>query len=135
MPTPATSAIASHASTCTYPATREQISVVRAELRALLVGCPRADDIILCASELAANAAIHSHSAEPGGTITVHTDIRPGYHMRIEVRDDGGPWTPPARDADRPHGLDIIRALAGGWGTTETRTGRSVWAQLDWPAA
>jgi hypothetical protein len=55
--------------------------------------------------------------------------------VRIEVSDDGGPWTPPAPDADRPHGLDIIQALADGWGITETPAGRAVWAQLDWRAA
>lgn len=133
MPASATSAIAPR--TSTYPATREHVRVIRADLRALLVGCPRADDIILCASELAANAVIHSRSAQPGGTIAVHADIRPGIHVRIEVHDDGGPWAQPVRDANRPHGLDIIRTLAGRWGVTDTSTGRTVWAQLDWPAA
>src|ERR1022692_4522322 len=134
MPTPATSASALRTSTRTYPATRDQVRVIRAELRDLLTGCPTADDIILCASELATNAVIHSHSAQPGGTITVHTDIHPGIHVRIEVRDDGGPWTQPARDADRPRGLDIVRTVASQMGITETPTGRAVWAQLDWTA-
>jgi anti-sigma regulatory factor (Ser/Thr protein kinase) len=135
MPTPATSAIAPRTSTRTYPATRDQVRVIRAELRALLADCPRADDITLCASELATNAVIHSHSAQPGGTITVHTDVRTGDYVRIEVRDDGGPWTEPARDADRPHGLDIVRTLASDMSITETSTGRAVWVQLDWTAA
>jgi serine/threonine-protein kinase RsbW len=134
MPTPATSAIAPRTSTCTYPATRDQVGVIRAELRALLADCPGVDDIILCASELATNAVIHSHSAQPGGTITIQTDIRPGDHVRIEVRDDGGPWSQPARDADRPHGLDIVRALASDMGITETPAGRAIWTQLDWTA-
>src|SRR6266478_3363036 len=42
--------------------TTEQIRAVRADLRGLLGDCPMADDVILCASELAANAAIHSRS-------------------------------------------------------------------------
>ena len=134
MPTPATSAIAPRTSTRTYPATRDQVRVIRADLSVLLAGCPSADDIILCASELATNAVIHSHSARPGGTITVHADIRPGIHVRIEVRDDGGPWAEPTRDADRPHGLDIVRAIASQMGITEMPTGRAVWAQLDWTA-
>ncbi len=135
MPTPATSAIAPRTSTRTYPATRQHVRVVRAELSALLIDCPRADDIVLCASELATNAIIHSRSAQPGGTITLHAAIRPGDHVRIDIRDDGGPWTEPARDTDRPHGLDIVRVLASQWGIRETNTGRAVWAQLDWPAA
>jgi anti-sigma regulatory factor (Ser/Thr protein kinase) len=135
MPTPATSAIAPRTSTRTYPGTADQVRAVRADLRGLLADCPRADDIILCASELAANAAIHSQSAQPGGTITVHTDIRPGDHVRIEVRDDGGPWTPAERDVGRPHGLDIVKALASAWEICATSTGRAVRAQFGWPAA
>jgi serine/threonine-protein kinase RsbW len=135
MPTPATSAITQRTSTRTYPATSDQVRVIRAELSALLADCPRADDVILCASELATNAVIHSRSAQPGGAITVYTDIRPGDYVQIEVHDDGGPWTQPTRDADRPHGLDIVRSLASQQGTAETSTGRAVWAQLDWTAA
>jgi serine/threonine-protein kinase RsbW len=120
-------------STRTYPGTRDQMRAIRADLRALLTGCPHADDIILCASELAANAAIHSNSASPGGTITVHVEIRHGQHVRIEVSDDGGLWTPPAADVDRPHGLDIVGTLATKWGITNAATGRNIWAQFDWP--
>jgi anti-sigma regulatory factor (Ser/Thr protein kinase) len=130
MPTPVTSAIER-----TYPATRSRVSAVRADLRASLIDCARADDIILCASELATNAVIHSRSAEPGGTITVTADIRAGDHVRIEVHDDGGPWTPPAGSAGRPHGLYIVDVLASQWGVIETGTGRTVWAQLDWLTA
>ena len=133
MLTPVTHVAAALASTRTYPGTREHVRAIRADLRALLTGCPHADDIILCASELAANAVLHSNSARPGGTITVHTAISYDDHVRIEMRDDGGPWTAPAPDADRPHGLDLIRTIASAWGVAETATARTVWAQLDWP--
>jgi serine/threonine-protein kinase RsbW len=98
------------------PGTPSQIRAVRASLRALLPDCPRADDAILAASELAANAALHSNSRHPGGSFTVRAEIHPGSHIRIEIDDDGGPWTEPAPNRDRPHGLDIIRALAADWG-------------------
>lgn len=133
MLTPVTHATAQRTSTRTYPGTPEQARAIRADLRALLTRCPHADDIILCASELAANAAIHSNSARPGGTITVHMTIDHGERVRIEVHDAGGPWTQPAADADRPDGLDLVRALASQWGITGTTAGRTVWAQLDWP--
>jgi anti-sigma regulatory factor (Ser/Thr protein kinase) len=133
MPTPATSAITPRTSTRTYAGTRENVRAIRADLRALLTACPHADDIILCASELAANAAIHSNSATPGGIITVHAEIRDRDHARIEISDQGGPWTQPAADTDRPHGLDIVASLATAWGITDTASGRTAWARLDWP--
>jgi anti-sigma regulatory factor (Ser/Thr protein kinase) len=78
----------------TYPGSTEHVRSVRADLRALLRDCPMAEDVILCASELAANAALHSLSRLPGGTFSVRALISPGQHARIEVEDQGGPWTP-----------------------------------------
>jgi hypothetical protein len=67
MPAPRALALAS---SVTYPGTAEHIRIVRADLRAALHQFPMAEDVILCASELAANAAIHSRSRLPGGTFT-----------------------------------------------------------------
>jgi serine/threonine-protein kinase RsbW len=117
---------------CAYPARPDQLRLVRADLRGLLAGCPAADDVILCASELAANAAIHSESSRPGGTLTMRAEIRRGQHARIEVDDAGGPWADPVSDPDRPHGLDIIAAFTTAWGVTDTAAGRTVWARLPW---
>lgn len=118
-----------------YPATASQIRFIRADVQALLPDCPIADEIVLCASELATNAAIHSDSRRPGGVITVTVDAKTHDHVRIEVSDDGGSWAEPTTAADRPHGLDIVQAVSRTWGVIETVTGRTVWAQLDWPAA
>src|SRR5260370_11835242 len=49
----------------TYPGGTEHIRAVRADLRAALHDCPRADEVISCASKLAANAAPHSRSLLP----------------------------------------------------------------------
>ena len=98
MNSPAPRALALRTTGVTYPGSPEHISAVRADLRPLLRGCPMADDVILCASELAANAAIHSHSRLPGGTFTVRAKISPGDYAWIEVEDNGGPWTPAVRD-------------------------------------
>jgi anti-sigma regulatory factor (Ser/Thr protein kinase) len=117
----------------TYPGTAEHIRAVRADLRPLLVGCPMADDVILCASELAANAALHSNSRLSSGTFTVRVEISPGCYARIEVEDSGGPWTPALPDSTGHHGLDIVRALATDWGIEDDRTIRSTWARFDWP--
>ena len=118
----------------TYPGSPGHISAVRADLRPLLDGCPIADDVILCASELAANAALHSLSRMPGGTFTVRARVSHGDYAWIEVEDDGGPWTPAIDDPDRCHGLGIIRTLASDWGIDGDDRARTVWARLDWPA-
>lgn len=60
MPAPETEDLASFTTGATYPGTAEHISAARADLRALLDGGPRADDIVLCVSELATNALLHS---------------------------------------------------------------------------
>jgi anti-sigma regulatory factor (Ser/Thr protein kinase) len=91
-----------------------------------------ADDVILCASELAANAAIHSRSRLPGGTFTIRTKISPGHCAWIEVEDDGGPKSPGLRDTTGHHGLDIVHALATDWGIGGDHTARTIWARFDW---
>jgi anti-sigma regulatory factor (Ser/Thr protein kinase) len=118
-----------------YPGRADQIAAVRGDLRPLLVGCPLADDVILCVSELAANAALHSNSRMPGHTFTVTVEIHPGNYAWIEVQDDGGPWHQPPGATERRHGLDIITSLATDWGIDGDYRSRAVWARIDWPAA
>jgi hypothetical protein len=130
---PAPGALALRTITVTYPGSIERIRAVRADLLPLLDGCPIADEVILCASELAANAALHSNSRLPGCTFTVRVEISPGHYARIEVEDNGGPWTPAIPDSTGHHGLDIVRALATDWGIEGDRTTRSTWARFDWP--
>lgn len=115
----------------TFHGRAEETSRVRHEIAGYFDGCPVADDIILIASELAANAILHTQSR--GSTFTVRCHASPGQ-ARIEIEDLGGPWRPRA-PGDRPHGLDITQALTGpdGWGTQVTGTGgRIVWARLTW---
>ena len=131
---PAPQALASRTSEVTYPGDTKHIHAVRADLRPLLADCPMADEVILCASELSANAALHSKSRLPGGTFTVRVAISPCDHVRIEVEDNGGPWTSASGDAERHHGLDIIRMLATDWGINGDQASRTAWARFDWPA-
>jgi anti-sigma regulatory factor (Ser/Thr protein kinase) len=88
--------------------------------------------VILCASELAANAAQHSRSRLPGGTFTVRAAVSPGRYARVEVEDNGGPWTQAMTGPARHHGLDIIRAVADAWGINGGHATRTVWARFDW---
>jgi len=112
MHTPAARALALRTTGVTYSGGIEHVRAVRADLHALLRDCPRADDVILCASELAANAALHSLSRLPGGTFTVRATVRAGSYVRIEVEDNGGLWTEATSDPTGHHGLDIMRTLA-----------------------
>jgi len=133
MHTPAARALALRTIGVTYPGGIEHVRAVRADLRALLHDCPVADDAILCTSELAANAALHSRSRLPGGTFTVRATVIPSYYVRVEVEDNGGPWTGDRRDPTGHHGWDIVRALANGWGIERDHATRTIWARFDWP--
>ena len=124
--------LAPRTSTFTYPGDIEHVGNVRADLRRLLHDCPLADEVILCASELAANAALHSRSRRPGGSFTVRIRIVPGDHARIEVEDEGGAWAPGAKDSTGHHGLDIVCALATAWGIDGDQMTRTIWASFDW---
>jgi len=115
----------------TYPGTPQQVRHARAALAKLLDGCPLAQETVLVASELCANAAVHSASCA-GGDFTVRAEVYRNY-VRIEVEDDGGPWVQRQYD-DRPHGLDVVQAIAGtgNWGVEGDDVGRVVWARLAW---
>ena len=103
---------------------------VRHAIASYLAGCSAAADAVLIASELATNAIVHSRSRTEYFTVRaeLHSD-----HVRVEAEDLGGPWRRRQPD-DRPHGLDVVRALTGpdGWGVETTTDGRRVvWARLD----
>ena len=134
LPASAAAALDLCAAAATYPGRPEHVRQARADARGLLAGCPAADEVILCLSELAANAVLHSDSRRPGGTFTVRTESCPSAYIRIEVDDDGGPWLAPARDPHSGRGLDIIRVLAADWGVATSPTGRTVWARINWPS-
>jgi len=132
MHTPAPRTLGVRTTDLTYPGGTEHVRAVRADLRVVLQECPRADDVILCASELAANAAMHSRSRLLGGTFIVRATVSTDLYARIEVQDDGGPWNQGMIDPTRHHGLDIVRAFADEWGINGDYTSRTTWAQFNW---
>jgi hypothetical protein len=84
-------------------------------------------DVKLVATELAANAVVHTGAPE---TVTVRylTDV-----VRIEVSDgasrDPVP-RPAAPDAVDGRGLQLVQALSSAWGTEHFADGKRVWCDL-----
>jgi serine/threonine-protein kinase RsbW len=127
-----------------YPGQADQVPQVRAFLARILDGCPAADDAVLMADELAANAVIHSHSGEPGGMFTVRVEVCDGISVRVGVQDEGGPTPPRLRTGgngissdeggEGGQGLRIVSALSDAWGVTGDVIARTVWFRLGWGA-
>ena len=106
----------------------DQVSRVRRAVGQHVRDTPVADDVILIASELATNAVLHSKSRDE--IFAVVCEVYPCC-VRIEVADLGGQWHDPEPD-DRPHGLDIVTALAAKWGIKSGTAGiRVVWARVE----
>ena len=118
----------------TFPARPAQVGEARRFLAGLLDGGPAAGDALLCLSELASNAVVHSRSAQPGGAFTVRVQLD-SQRLRVAVCDQGGPWQSPGQaSTDEPHGrgLLIVGQLATRWGCAgHSRTGWTVWFELD----
>jgi anti-sigma regulatory factor (Ser/Thr protein kinase) len=113
-----------------FPAHADQVQVARAFISATLAACPAVCDAVLCVSELATNAVLHSASRKPGGTFTVRAAIFDD-HLRVEVEDNGGRWEDRPHPDSRLHGLDIVRELAADCGRDGgPLTGWVVWAEL-----
>ena len=118
-----------------YPGTfrgrPDPVRRVRAAVARYVDGCPAADDAALVVPEIASNSVLYSESS--GEFLTVRCELYPDY-VWVECEDLGGPWR--CRQPDgRPHGLDVMEALAGpdGWGTQETSDGdRVAWVRLAW---
>ena len=114
----------------TYPAEPGQVRVARAALAGWLGARPLTDEVVLVASEFATNSVLHSASCH-GGAFTLRAEVRQGQ-IRIEVEDAGGPWRGGVRDDGRPHGFDVVAAIAGvgNWGIDGDVGGRVAWAWL-----
>jgi anti-sigma regulatory factor (Ser/Thr protein kinase) len=139
--TTTTAAAGTRRHTGSYPAEPAQVGRARAALAAWLLGSglaepggwPLVDEAVLIASEFAANSVLHSASRD-GGAFTLRAEAGPD-RLRIEVEDAGGPWRAGAPDDSRPHGFDVVAALAGpgNWGIDGDHRGRTAWARLGRP--
>ena len=117
-----------------FPARADQVSRARRLLAGILDGHQRADDAVLCLSELVTNAIVHSRSRQPGGSFSVRTQID-SHLLRVEVCDQGGPWhkpTRPSADEQNGRGLLIVGQIASRWGCEgHSQHGWTVWFEMD----
>ena len=114
----------------TFPGIPATISAVRNVVGDTQGQCPRAEDVVLVACELATNAIRHSPSGLPGGEFTMRLWARPGW-VRLEVIDQGsGEWViaPGDVDGESGRGLIVVAALADIFG----HCGNCSWAELSW---
>ena len=113
-----------------FPGDAGQVREARRFLAGVLDGCPAAGDALLCMSELATNAVLHSYSSRPGGRFTVRARMR-ADSVRVEVTDEGGPWGHErGADGQSGRGLLIVGELADRWGRDEGGAGRTVWFEI-----
>ena len=96
----------------TFPATANELSSLRADLRAWLErsGTPMetVDDVVLACTEAASNAIEHAYIGRMGDVhVAAH---RQNGEIELSVSDDGR-WRHPRPDDARGRGLDLVRAL------------------------
>jgi len=134
-----------------FPGVPAQVAEVRRFVSCLLTGCPARDALVSCASELAANAVVHTASGN-GGFFSVEVSCPCFGVARVSVTDAGGPTEPAVGAAVRDDtadigdlpvaglpvsglGLALVAACASDWGFAESGPGRTVWAEASWPVA
>ncbi|MGI8330218.1 ATP-binding protein [Actinomadura scrupuli] len=89
-----------------FPGLRPQARRARDFVGFLVEGSPRADDLILAAGELVANALQHTRSGCPGGLFVVEVRRWRGG-VALTVIDQGGPNEPRRGTAGGPMAADL----------------------------
>ncbi|MFJ9620311.1 ATP-binding protein [Streptomyces sp. NPDC101181] len=120
-----------------YCRDRRSIPVVRRFARKALVDweCEqRADDVLLCVTELATNAL--RHGVPPGRGFKLHIYLeRVEGIIRVEMHDSGGGVVraadgPPEADDEGGRGLLLVAAMADKWGVVDRDPGKVVWCEF-----
>ncbi|MEU3989999.1 ATP-binding protein [Streptomyces platensis] len=121
-----------------YRRERRSVSLAREFARTALVEWDlerRADEVLLCVSELATNALLHG--VPPGREYRLRLLLGEDGLLRVEVHDSGGgeprvPVRDGAAEAECGRGLLLVSALADKWGVGERAPGKVVWCEW-WP--
>jgi serine/threonine-protein kinase RsbW len=115
-----------------FPGRHEQVAYARRFVARALEGCPVTDEAILCVSELATNAMLHTASGNKGEFEVI---VQQGQSWAcVAVRDEGSPRIPAARTIDAAsedgRGLGLVALIAHRWGYWGDEHGRTVWCEL-----
>jgi anti-sigma regulatory factor (Ser/Thr protein kinase) len=136
-----------------FPGNLREVAAARRFVARVLDGSPARDMLLICVSELAANAIEHTDSGA-GGVFTVTvgqwagtkakqtgmqaTQSREGAAF-VAVTDEGGAGEPGLRRAgdlaEGGRGLALVNACSSRWGYRDSGRGRTVWAEVAWPSA
>lgn len=112
----------------------DQVARARKFVAGELAGCPVADEAVVCVSELATNAIVHTASGD-GGKFEVIVQHWPSL-VRVSVLDEGSPGRPTVRPLDAEsesgRGLGLVTTIADDWGQSGDGAGRAVWFELRW---
>ncbi|AXE80406.1 ATP-binding protein [Streptomyces atratus] len=117
---------------------RRSVPLVRQFVREALVdwACEsRADDVLLCVSELVTNALLHGVPPGRGFRVPLYLEPADGI-LRVEVHDSGEGEVRPVvadatPDAEGGRGLLLVAALADKWGVGERNPGKVVWCEFE----
>jgi anti-sigma regulatory factor (Ser/Thr protein kinase) len=85
--------------------------------------------VLLLISELVTNAVVHARS-----TVTIDLAVTDDGPVHVAVHDESTIRPTPRRHhADRPggRGMHLLESLAARWGVEESRTGKSIWFEVD----
>jgi len=120
----------------TFRGTPASVPEARRFAGQLLAGCPAREVLLMCVSELCANAIAHSASGN-GGVFIVEVSCPRDGVARVAVTDEGGPSVPAPRTldmmAESGRGLALVAACTSRWGHADAHPGRTVWAEASWP--
>jgi serine/threonine-protein kinase RsbW len=116
-----------------FPGEERQLSLARRWLESLLPDCPPRDDVLLIATELGANAVLHTASGR-GGHFVLEVTWE-GPVVRVAVEDGGAASGPQVIDdpvGDRGRGMLVVQGLSVRFGVHGGHLGRTVWAEVPW---
>ncbi|MEU1054298.1 ATP-binding protein [Streptomyces sp. NPDC005876] len=88
----------------------------------------RADDVVLCVSELTTNALLHG--VPPGRGFLLRLLAYDDGLVRVEVHDSGGGVPAVREPGEGGRGLLLVSVLADKWGVGERSPGKTVWCEF-----